>query len=82
MTISPDLLALLVCPDTHQPLTQCPDATLTELNGRIVSGTVTNASGSSVEKPLTGALIREDGTVAYPIAEGIPVLLAGEGIPL
>jgi glutaredoxin 3 len=82
VTISPELLGLLVCPETHQPLTQCPQSTLTELNGRIVKGSVTNADGNPVEKPLTDALLREDGALVYPISEDIPVLLVGEGIPL
>lgn len=82
MTISPELLDLLVCPKTHQPLTQCPQSTLTKLNGRIVKGSVTNAEGNPVQKPLTDALLREDGALVYPLSDDIPLLLVGEGIPL
>lgn len=31
---------------------------------------------------LEAALVREDGRVAYPVRDGIPILLAEEGLPL
>lgn len=54
--LDPALLALLVCPLTHQPLRAATSAELEKLK-------------------LDAALVREDGRVAYPIRDGIPVLL-------
>jgi len=57
------LLAMLVCPLTHQPLRVAPPEVLARLR-------------------LDAALVREDGCVAYPIHDGIPVLITEEAIPL
>ena len=40
------------------------------------------ALGSIVESRWQGGLIREDGTLLYPITDGIPVLLIDGAIPL
>lgn len=56
------LLALLVCPLTHQSLRL---ATREEL----------------ARFQLDAALVREDGRVAYPIRDGIPVLIPEAAVP-
>ncbi len=63
--ISPELLALLRCPLTLQPL-RVADA---EVVARLPAG-------------LDAALVREDGGVAYPVRDGIPLLLPEEAISL
>ena len=63
--VSPELLALVRCPVTSQPL----HLASAELLARL-------------PVPLEAALVREDATVAYPIRDGIPILLAEEAIPL
>ena len=35
-----------------------------------------------VRLQLDAALVREDGRVAYPVRDGIPVLIAEEAVPL
>ncbi|MGO9112331.1 MAG: Trm112 family protein [Thermoguttaceae bacterium] len=73
-------LEFLVCPQNQQWL-QAAEAVLIErLNQAIVAGQVTNAAGHSVEKPIDGGLIREDGQVLYPIVDEIPILMAEEAI--
>ncbi len=70
-----DVLALLCCPETHQPLTPATAAQLAAINLRV-------AGGEPGAIPLTAALVREDGKAAYPILDGIPLLLIEEAIAL
>jgi len=80
--VDTELLKMLVCPETHQPLREAEGALLAKVNEAIRAGKVSNRSGSQVAEPLTEALIRQDGKILYPVREGIPVLLVDEGIPL
>ncbi len=80
--IHPDLLAILACPDSRQPLDLADEATLGALNGRIAAGGVQNVGGAEVSAALEAGLVREDGTIVYPVRDDIPVLLREEGIPV
>ena len=80
--IDPELLEILACPDTHQPLAMADEALVASLNGAIEGGGLKNVGGGSVEGPLDGGLVREDGAIVYPIRDRIPVLLVDEGISL
>lgn len=81
-SLDPELLAILACPETHQPLAVADDALLGELNARIEKGGVTNVGGAAVEEALEAGLVREDRKIVYPIRDAIPVLLVDEGIAL
>lgn len=78
--IDKDLLQILACPETRQPLAEADSAVLEAVNARIAAGGLKNRGGSEVSDALTAGLVREDGKVVYPIREGIPVLLIDEGI--
>jgi uncharacterized protein YbaR (Trm112 family) len=80
--IDKDLLKILACPETHQPLTEAGADVLDAVNERVASGQAVNKSGEAIADKLEAALVREDGKVAYPIRDGIPVLLIDEGIEL
>jgi uncharacterized protein YbaR (Trm112 family) len=80
--IDKDLLSILACPETHQPLREAGDEDLKAVNDRIAGGGVTNVGGKPVAEALQGGLVREDGKRIYPIKDGIPVLLIDEGIDL
>ncbi|MCB0324460.1 MAG: Trm112 family protein [Bdellovibrionales bacterium] len=80
--IASELLDILVCPETKQPLELLEGAKVDELNDRIRSGVVVNRSGAAVGEPVQGLLLREDGAFAYPIREGIPVMLVDEAIAM
>lgn len=82
VVIHPDLLAILACPDSRQPLDLADEATLKGLNDRIAAGGVQNVGGADVSAALDAGLVREDGTVIYPVRDDIPVLLREEGIHL
>ncbi len=80
--VDPGLLAILCCPETHQPLSEADAALVSELNQRIASGTVKNRAGQVLAEKLDGGLLRQDRQVLYPIRHRLPVLLMDEAIPL
>lgn len=82
MAISKDLLDILLCPESKQPLAPAEPAMLETLNQRIAQGTLTNRGGTVVSEPLDGGLVRQDGRYLYPIRDDIPVMLIDEAIPL
>lgn len=75
-----DLLDLLRCPTTRQTLTPATTDQLAHLNTAIAAGRLLNAAGVPVRESLDAALVRADGTAAYPVRDGIPVLLADEAV--
>jgi uncharacterized protein YbaR (Trm112 family) len=79
--IDKDLLEILACPETHQPLREADEALVAKVNARIAAG-LDNVGGKRVEGEIDGGLVREDGAVLYPIRDDIPVLLIDEGIRL
>jgi uncharacterized protein len=76
------LLAILACPETHQPLREATAAEVADVNQRIARGTAKTRIGSTVAEPIEGGLVRQDGYVLYPIRHGIPIMLSEEAIPL
>ena len=47
---------------------------------RIRDGDVRTVAGKEAEATFESALIRQDGAVAYPVRDGIPVMLVEEGL--
>ncbi|MDH4152622.1 MAG: hypothetical protein OEV01_02425 [Nitrospira sp.] len=82
MNINPDLLAILCCPETKQKVTVAEEAVIVTLNTLLTRGGLKNKGNRPVTEPFEGGLIREDGTLLYPIRDNIPVMLIEEGIPL
>jgi len=78
--LDPELLALLVCPETHQDVVPATAGELVLLNEAIARGEVLTVGEKKAEGPVEGALIRIDRSVAYPIRDGIPVMLVPEGL--
>ena len=74
------LLDLLACPATRQPLALLDDAGIDALNRAIAAGGLHRVDGSPQREPLREALVTRDRALAYRIDDGIPVLLAEEGM--
>ncbi len=82
MSVDPELLEILVCPETRQPVKLADAALLARLNQEIRAGRLRNRGGQSVAQPIQEGLLREDGKVLYPVEDGIPVMLVDESIEL
>jgi uncharacterized protein YbaR (Trm112 family) len=82
MPISEELLEILVCPETNQPVRPAPADVIARVNAEIGSGRLRNRGGDKVESKITEALLREDGHVLYVVDDGIPVMLIEESIEL
>ncbi|MBI5364295.1 MAG: hypothetical protein HZA53_14040 [Planctomycetes bacterium] len=80
--IDKDLLAILICPESHQPLAEASADVLARVNERIAKGGVKNQGGATLSVKLEAGLVRADKQRLYPIQDGIPLLLVDEGIAL
>lgn len=82
MSVSPDLLEILICPETQQPVALAAADVLERINREIAAGRLRNRGGEPVKEPIAEGLVREDGRVLYPVDDGIPVMLIEESIEL
>ncbi len=82
LRINEDMLELICCPASHQPLRLAPPAELLQINAWIAAGKLTAISGEAIKQALVQVLIREDGQVAYPVVDGIARLIVDDGIQL
>ena len=80
--ISADLLKILRCPETGKRLRLADAELISRINRAIAAKSLSNVGGAVLEVEVTGALIREDEQIAYPIIEEIPRLLIEEGFSL
>ncbi len=79
--IAPDLLAILCCPETRQPLALADVALLDRINAHLAAPEpLLNRGGDRVLEPLSAALVRQDNALLYPIRDDIPILLVEEAI--
>jgi uncharacterized protein YbaR (Trm112 family) len=80
MGIDKRLLEVLCCPVSKVPLTPLSRAQLAELNRQIAAGATLRVNGDKVGEAIAEGLITTDCKVIYRIDDGVPVLLAEEGI--
>lgn len=81
-TIDPELLELLACPETQEPVELADPDLIRRINAAIQGGRVTNRAGEPVTEAIDGGLVRRDRRFLYPIRDEIPVMLVDEAIPL
>ena len=82
MAVSQELLEILVCPETQQPVSMAGGELIQRLNGDIEAGSLRNRGGEPVSAAISEGLVREDGKILYPVEDGIPVMLIEESIEI
>jgi uncharacterized protein YbaR (Trm112 family) len=82
MSLDRAVLDILCCPLTHMPLEKLSAERIERLNTLIAAGSIRNESRQVLAEPLAAALVTRDGKIAYPVRDGIPVLLIDQGIAL
>jgi uncharacterized protein len=82
MSLDPDLLAILCCPETKQAVSLADAGLIQKVNAALAKGHVRNKANKLLIGQIEGGLIREDLKILYPIRDRIPVMLIEEGIPM
>ena len=80
--VDAELIQILACPETRQPVRLADDALVRKLNEAIAGGRVVNRDGQPVTEVVQTGLVREDNQYVYPVRDDIPVMLIGEAIAL
>lgn len=80
MALDRRLLDILCCPVSKVPVRIATTLELDALNVAIAAGEALDVSGNVVAAKVLEALITTDQRVIYRIEDGIPVMLADEGI--
>lgn len=82
MPLDKELLDILVCPETKEPVAMADAGVLGRLNAAVAEGTAKTVGGELVSEPVAEGLLRQDGRILYPIRQGIPVMLIDESIDM
>ena len=80
--IDPELLKIMCCPETHQPILLAEPSLIEKLNRQIAAGQLKNRANEPVKEKIDGGLVRQDRKFLYPIRGDIPIMLIDEAIPL
>lgn len=80
--VDPELLAILRCPESLQPVRLADDSVVRRLQDQARQGSLQNLQGEKVAADFEALLLREDGKRAYLVRDGIPVMLIDEALAL
>ena len=80
MTIAPNMIELLRCPETGSSLQPLEQPQVDQLNETIRQKKLVNRMGKTVQNELDGALINESQTWIYMVRSGIVSLICDESI--
>ena len=80
--IDQNLLSILACPESHQPLRLLEPLEILKINALITKGGLKTLSGEACLTEWLAGLIREDGRRAYQIQDGLPILLIESSVEL
>jgi len=80
--VDPELLAILRCPESLQPVRLAEDFLLRRLVEQSRQGSLQNVKGEKVAPDFEALLVREDGKRGYLVRAGIPVMLIDEAVTL
>ncbi len=80
--IDRQLLDILACPETREPVVLAAPGLVENLNRKIEAGQLVDRAGEKVTEPMSGGLVRADGRYLYAIRGGIPVMRVEQAIPL
>jgi uncharacterized protein YbaR (Trm112 family) len=82
LELSPDLLAILADPETHQPVSLATEDELGALREAIKSGRAKRKDGGAIPEHFDGAFLSQGGKVAYLVVDGIPNFLIEERLEI
>jgi uncharacterized protein YbaR (Trm112 family) len=80
MPISQELLGRLICPLTNQKVFLADSSLVNTINQKIASKSLRNKIGQEISESIEAALVTQDKKIAYPVRQGVPVLLSEESI--
>lgn len=78
--LSDQLVEMLRCPRTKQPLERADRELVDRANRAIAAGALQHVGGTPVDTAIDGALVTRDGKFLYAVLDRIPVLLPDEAI--
>lgn len=86
MFLSPEdcsiLQRILRCPVSGRSLVLADERQIAQLNARVLAGELAYFGVEPVEKPLEAAFITDDGALAYPLHQGVALMMPDYAIPL
>ena len=80
--VGDDVIELLECPLTRQPLEWASDAVLGRLELLRKQARLLDRSGTPLIDALLAGLVNREGSVFYPVSNGLPVLLKERSVAL